>query len=183
MQFCPLEDFIWWTSCCCYVPWMLLLSCYPLLHLALLFCRRKSGPLQPLTTHDLVFFLPSRSLILNLVYLCYFRSSISNFWSYNSPLIHISNATGLTQFRFFKRYLYPISHTALIMDFFSREHLYGMPSVTVYSFSSEIDRVKTTDYALSSNFYVIPICYSERELWWFSKGHLFKMKFESRKRP
>ena len=44
------------------------------------------------------FFLPSRSSILNLVYLCYFRSKISDFGSYSSPLSHPSNATGLTQF-------------------------------------------------------------------------------------
>ena len=66
------------------------------------------------------FFLPSRSLILNLVYLCYFRSSISNFWYCSSPLSFLSNAIGLTQFGFFKRELYPISHTALIMDCFSK---------------------------------------------------------------
>ena len=55
MQCCPLEDFIWWNSCSCYAPWMLLLSFYPFLHLAFLFCRRNSDPLQPLTTHDLAF--------------------------------------------------------------------------------------------------------------------------------
>ena len=163
MQFCPLEDFIGWTSCCCYAPWLMLFSCYPLLHLAWLCCPRNSSPLQPLTTHDLAFSLPSRSSILNLVYLCYFRSSISDFWSCSSPLSYLSNSIGLTEFGFFKRELYPISHTALIMDCFIKAHLYDMPRVTVSSFGSKIDRSKSKDYALSTTFYVIPIWYSERE--------------------
>ena len=142
MQCCPLEDFIWSTSCCCYAPWLLLLSCYPLLHLALLCFPRKSSPLQPLTTHYLAFSLPSKSLILNLVYLYYFISSIYDFQSSSSPLSFLSNAIGLTQFGFFKGELYPISHNALIMDCFSRAHLYDMPRVTVSSFVSKIDREK-----------------------------------------
>ena len=77
-----------------------------------------------------------------MVYLCYFRSSISDFRSCSIPLSRLSNATGLTQFGFFKRELYPISHNALIMDCFSRAHLYGVPRVTVSLFGSEIDRVK-----------------------------------------
>ena len=149
----PLEDFIWWTSCCCYAPWLLILSCYPLLHLSLLCFPRKSGPLQSLTTHDLAFSLPSRSSILNLVYLYYFRSPISNFNYYIIPLSHISNSTGLTQFGFFKGELYPISHNALIMDCFSRANLYDVPRVTVSSFGSEIDRNKCTGCEISSNFY------------------------------
>ena len=105
----------------------------------LLCCHRNSGPLQPLTTHDLAFSLPSKSSILNLVYIFYFISSISNFRSCSSPLSHIFNAIGLTQFGFFKRELYPISHNALIMDCFSKENLYGVPRVPVSSFGSEID--------------------------------------------
>ena len=75
------------------------------------------------------FLLPYRSSILNLVYLCYFRSSISNFWFCSSPMSHLSNAIGLTQFWFFKRELYAISHNALIMDCFSKTNLYSMPHV------------------------------------------------------
>ena len=75
----------------------------------------------------------------------------------------LSNATGLTQFGFFKRELYPISHNALIMDCFSRVHLYGMPCVIVSSFGSEIDREKSTECSISATFYGIPIRYSERE--------------------
>ena len=86
------------------------------------------------------FFLPSRSLILNLMYICYFRSPICYFRSCSSPLSLLSNAIGLNQFGFFKKYLYPISHNALIMDFFSRSHLYGIPHVIVSSFGFEIDR-------------------------------------------
>ena len=131
-------------------------------------CPRNSGPLQPLTTHVLDFSLPSRSSILNLVYLCYFRLPICDFHPYSSPLSLLSNATGLTQFGFFKGELYPISHTALIMDCFSRAHLYGMPRVIISSFASKIDRVKDTDFTLSFTFYIIPIRYSKRELWKFS---------------
>ena len=131
MQYCPLEDFMWLTSCCCHVPWLLLFSCYPLLHLALLCFPRKSGPLQPLTTHDLAFFLPSRSLILNLVYLSYFRSSIYDFWLCRSTLSLLSHAIGLIQFGFFKGDLCPISHNDLIMDCFSRANFYGVPCVTI----------------------------------------------------
>ena len=183
MQCCPLEDFIWWISCCYFAPWLLLLSFYPLLHLSLFFCHRNSGPFQPLTTHDLAFSLPSRSSKLNLVYLCYFRSSISDFRSCSNPLSHLSNAIGLTQFWFFKRDLYLISQNALIMDFFRRVKLYGMPRVNVSSFGSKIDRAKTTDRALFSTFYEIPIQYSESELWRFSQGHLFEMKFGSLQKP
>ena len=113
------------------------------------------------------------SLILNLVYLCYFRSSISDFWSCSSPLSRLANAIGLTQFGFFKRELYPISHNALIMDCFSRAHLYGVPCITVSSFGSKIDREKRTDYALSTNIYIIPIQYLERELWRIYQGHFY----------
>ena len=76
----------------------------------------------------------------------------------------LSNAIVLNQFGFFKGYLCSISHNALIMDFFRRVHLYGMPGVTVYSFGSKIDRVKIIDYEISETFYRIPIRYSEREL-------------------
>ena len=69
----------------------------------------------------------------------------------------LSNSTGLTQFGFFKRELYPISHNALIMDCFSRAHLYDMPRVTVSSFGSKIDREKRTDCEISTDFYEIPI--------------------------
>ena len=140
MQCCPLEDFMWWNSCFFSAPLFFPLSCYPLLHPAFLCFPRNSGTLQPLTTHDLAFSLPSRSSILNLVYLCYFRSPISDFWSCSIPLSRLSNAIGLTQFWFFKEELYPISHNALIMDCFSRANLYDLPRVTVSSFASKIDR-------------------------------------------
>ena len=179
MQCCPLEEFMWWTSFCCYVPWLLLLSCYPLLHLDFLFFPINYGPFQPLTTHDLAFSLPSWSSILNLVYLCYFKSSIFDFWSFIIPLSLLSNAIGLTQFRFFKGELYPISHNALIMDYFNREKLYGVPRATVSSFCFETNSEKTIDYALFATFYIIPIWYSERELWRFSQGNFFEMNFKS----
>ena len=108
------------------------------------------------------FFLPSRSSILNLVYLYYFRSSIYDFWSCSSPLSRLSNATVLTQFGFFNRDLYPISHNALIMDCFSRAHLYDMPCVNISSFVSKLDKEKITDCAISATFYEIPIRYSQR---------------------
>ena len=161
MQCCPLEDFIWWNSCCCYARLLLLLSCYTLLHLALLCCCRKSGPLQPLTTHDLDF-----SCLLG-----------ARYWIWCISVI------GLTQFGFFNKYLCPISHNALIMDYFSRAHLYGVPRVIVSSFGSEIDREKIKDYALSATFYGIPIRYIERELWRIYQGHFFEMNFRSLQKP
>ena len=91
--------------------------------------------------------------------------------------------TGLTQFGFLKRYLYPISHNALIMDCFSRAHLYDVPRVTVSSFISEIDREKSTEFSLSANFYGIPIRYSERELWRIYQGHFLEMNFRSLQKP
>ena len=69
----------------------------------------------------------------------------------------LSNATGLTQFGFFKRELYPISHNALIKYYFRRAHLYGVARVIVSSFVSEIDREKIIDCAISATFYEIPI--------------------------
>ena len=129
------------------------------------------------------FFLPSRSLILNLVYLCYFKSPIYDFHSYSILLNPLSNAIGLTQFGFFKRELCPISHNALIMDCFSRVHLYSVPPIIVSSFSSEIDTKKSKFHEISSTLYKIQIQFSERELWWFSQGHLFEMKFRSLSKP
>ena len=153
------------------------LSCYPLLHISLLCCPRKSGPLQPLTTHDIAFSLPSRSSILNLVYLCYFRSPISDFSSYSIALSHLSNSTSLTQFGFFKGDLYAISHNALIMVYFSRANLYDIPHVNVSSFGSEIDSKNTTICEISTTYYGIPIRYSERELRRIYQGHFFEMNF------
>ena len=129
------------------------------------------------------FFLPSRSSILNLVYLCYFRSPICDFWSCSIPLSLLSNAIGLTQFGFFKWELCPISHNALIMDYFSRAKLHGMPCVTVSSFSSKIVREKTKFHVISANFYRIPILYLERDLWRFSQDHFFDMNFRSLQKP
>ena len=117
------------------------------------------------------------------MYLCYFRSSINDFWSCSIHLSLLSNATGLTQFEFFKRDLYPISHNALIMDCFSRAHLYSVPRVTVFSFFSKIDREKIKYCELSTNFYGIPIRYSERELWKIYQGHFFEMNFRSLQKP
>ena len=153
MQCCPLEEFMCWTSCYCFAPWLLILSCYPLLHLALLCCPRNSGPLQPLTTHDLAFSCLPRISILNMVYLCYFSSPICDFRFYSITLSLLSNSTGLTQFWFFKKDLCPISHNALIMDCFRKAYLYGVPRVTISSFGSEIDRAHTTVCALSSTIY------------------------------
>ena len=131
----------------------------------------------------MLFFLPSRSSILNMVYLCYFTSSITDFRYYSSPLSRLPNSIGLTQFRFFKRELYPISHTALIMDCFSWAHFYGVPRVTVSSFVSKIDRAKIKYCAKSFNFYGIPIRYSERELWRIYQGRFFEMNFRSVQKP
>ena len=99
-----------------------------------------------------IFFFPSRRSILNLVYLYYFRSPICDFRSCSIPLSLISNSTGLTQFGFFKRELFPISHNALIMDCFCKENLYGVPRVIVSSFSSKIDRDKTKFCVIFSTF-------------------------------
>ena len=117
------------------------------------------------------------------MYLCYFRSSISDFQSCSSPLCRLSNSTVLTQFGFFKWDLYPISHNALIMNCFSRAQLYDLPRVTIYSFGSKICRDKCTCCAISTNFYEIPIRYSERELWRFYQGHFFEMNFRSLQKP
>ena len=137
----------------------------PLLHLALC-CPRKFGPLHPLTSLDLVFFiiLPSRSMILNMMYPCDFRSLICDLRSCSSPLSLLSNATGLSRFGFFKAKLCLISHNDLIMDQFNKANLYDMPRVTVSSFGSKIDTQKTKVRALSATFYRISIFFSEREL-------------------
>ena len=117
------------------------------------------------------------------MYLYYFRSLISNFRSCSIPLSLIFNSIGLTQFGFFKRELYPISHNALIKDCFSRAHLHGVPRVIVSSFVSKIDRVKIKYCAISTTFYIIPIRYSERDLWRIYQGHFFEMNFKSLQKP
>ena len=129
------------------------------------------------------FFFPSRISILNLVYLCYFNSQICDFWFYSITLILLSNSIGLIQFRFFKGELYPISHNDLIMHWFSRANLCGVPLVIVYSFGSKNNRAKTKLCALSATFYRIPIRYSKRELWKFYQGHIFEMNFRSLQKP
>ena len=87
--------------------------------------------------------------------------------------------TVLTQFWFFKRELYAISHNALIMDSFSKAHLYGVPCVTISSFGSKIYRAKSKDCALSTTSYRILIWYSEMDLWKIYQGHFFEMNFRS----
>ena len=100
---------------------------------------------------------------MKLNYLCDFRSLISEIWSWGSPLNPLSNAIGLTWFGFFKENLCPISHNDLIMDWFSRENLYDLPCVIIFSFGSKIYRKETTVHVLPTTFYRIPIWFSERE--------------------
>ena len=129
------------------------------------------------------FFLLLRSLILKLMYLCNFGSPRFYLQCCSSPLKLLSNAIGLTWFGFFKPKLYPISHNDLIMDWFSRENLYSVPRVTVSSSGYEIDTQETTFHVLSATSYRIQIRCSERELWRFSQGDLFEMKFRSLQKP
>ena len=126
-------------------------------------------------------FLLLRSSILKLNYLCDFRSSISKIRPCSIPLNLLSSATGLNWFGFFKAKLCPISHNVLIMYLFNRANLYGVPRVTVSSFSCQIDTQETKVHVISFTFYRILIQCSERELWKFHHGHLFKMKFGSLK--
>ena len=69
------------------------------------------------------------------------------------------------------------------MDWFSRENLYNLPRVTVFSFGSEIYRQENKIYVLPVIFYRIIIWCTERELWIFSQNHLFEMKFGSLTKP
>ena len=146
MQCCPLEVFMWLSSCFCSAPW-LLLFCTLIVALFMLpsaapcfdFLPYKFWSFVALENTWSSFFFPSRISILNLVYLYYFSSPICYFWFCSITLSLLSNATGLTQFGFFKGELCPISHNGLIMDWFSRENLYGVPCVIVSSFSFEID--------------------------------------------
>ena len=128
------------------------------------------------------FFLLLRNLILNLNYLCDFISSISEIWSYSSPLHLLSNAMGLTWFRFFKENLCPISHNDLIMDWFSRANLYDLPRVIVSSFFFKIDSQETIVCVFATTFYGTQIHCPERELLNFSHDHLFEMQFRSLKK-
>ena len=145
------------------------------------------GVLPTWRLHVLNFLLLFCTLIAALVMLASAAPCFAllpyKVWSFSSPLSLLSNSTGLNQFGFFKRELYPISHNALIMDCFVRENLYDMPRVIVSSFSYEIDREETTHCALSTTFYRIPIWYTERYLWRFSQGHVFEMKFRSLQKP
>ena len=128
------------------------------------------------------FFLLLRSLILKLNYLYYFGSSISKIRPCSSTPNLLSNSTGVTWFGCFKIKLCPISHNGLIMYWFSRANVYGVPCVTFSSFSSKIDTQETKVCVISVTFYKIPIRCSERELWIFYHDHLFDMKFGSLKK-
>ena len=139
----------------------------------------KTYAIRKKNTHLLLAF---RSSILKLNYLYSWKSSISEIQPCSSPLKLLSNATGLTWFWFSKTKLCPISHNDLILDWFSRANLYDLPRVIVFSFGSEMDRMKTTFHLLAATFTSIPIWCSERDLWIFSHDHLFEMKFESLKK-
>ena len=119
------------------------------------------------------FFLLLRSSILKINYIFDFGYSISEIWSYRIPLKLLSNVIGLTWFGFFKTKLCPISHNDLIMEYFSRLNLYGVPRVTISSFGSQTDKQETKFHLLVSTFYRIQIQCPWRELWRFSHGHLF----------
>ena len=163
MQFFPLEDFMRWTSCCRSPPWLLLLSCYPLLHLAFLCCPRKFGPLQPLTTHDIVFSCLFRARYWIRCISMILDPLICDLQFCTSPLSLISNATDMTRFGFFKAELCLISHNGLIMDQFSRANFYVLPHVIVFSFSSKIYANKYKIHEISAIFYIIPISFLERK--------------------
>ena len=129
------------------------------------------------------FFLLLGSSILKLNYFCNCRPSISEIWSCSIHLNLLSNATGMTWFGYFNTKLCRISHNDLIMVWLSRAHLYGVPRLTISSFSYEIDIQETKVHLIAATFYRIPIRYSERYLWRFSQCHLFEMKFGSLKKP
>ena len=99
-----------------------------------------------------------------LMYLCTFQSSSSEFVAYISPLCPLSNATSLTQSGFSKEELCEISHSDLLLDWFSRVNLYDVPQVTVSTFESENHPNETTARPISVPFYGISIQSSEREL-------------------
>ena len=160
MQCYPLEEFMWSTSCCYSTPWFLLFPCYPLLHLALVCYPRNSGPLQPLTTHDIAFsfLLGSRywiwciSITSDPRYVIF--GSIVVLWV-SFPICHKSDPIWIIQER-----VMPNLSQCHNYGLFQYRELYGVECVTVSSFGSEIDREKTTFCALSSTFYRIPIRYS-----------------------
>ena len=129
------------------------------------------------------FFFLLRSSILKLMYLYNFGYSIYKITSCSSPMKFILNAIGPTWFGFYKTNLCPIFHNDLIVDWFNRENLYGIPRVTTYSFGFEIDKHDTIVHVILATFYRIPIWCSKRELWWFFQGHLFEMKFRSLQKP
>ena len=128
------------------------------------------------------FFFLLRSSVLKLMYLCNFGSSISKIWSCSRPINFLLNATGLTWFGFLKAKLFPISHNDVIMDWFSRVNLYGVPCVIVSYFGFEIDTQELQCMYLRQLFTEFQFD-AQRELWRFSHNHLFEMKFESLKKP
>jgi len=110
------------------------------------------------------FFFLFRSSILNLLYLYNFGYPGSEIASYCIPKSLLYNSTSLTNIGFFKKKLCPISHNDLIIDWFSRANLYGVPSVIILTFGSKHNTSKTTICALLVNFYKIQIRCSERNL-------------------
>ena len=95
------------------------------------------------TTH--LFVSLCRSSILNLLYLCNFRSSRSEILACDSPLSPISNLIDLIEILFCKKELYPISHDDLSISWLSRANLYEVPHVTVSTFKPENDTQKKTN--------------------------------------
>lgn len=101
------------------------------------------------------FFLLFRSSILKLLYLCDFGSPRYEILSYGSPISLISKPVSQTDIGFYKKELFPISHDELIIDWFRRENLYGVPRVTVSTFFPQFDTRNTKFRVISITFYEI----------------------------
>jgi len=120
-------------------------------------------------------FLDFKSLILKRLWICNFRSPISEIWFGSNPLSPLSNPEILIKIGFYKEALCQISHDDLIIDWFSRANLYEVSRVTVSTLGPETNIQKTTVRPLSLTFYKISIWCSEKKLWQCSQGHLFSM--------
>ena len=101
------------------------------------------------------FFLPSRSSILNPLYLSNFRSPGPEILSRGSPLSPISNTMGMIYIGFLKKELCLVSHNDLIIHYFSRAKLYDVPCVTVVIFGPKNDTQQTTVHSLFVTIYKV----------------------------
>ena len=73
----------------------------------------------------------------------------------DSPYSPLSNPIGIIRIGFFKKYLVPMSHDDLIIDWFSTANVYEFPHVTIVTFGPKNATQKMSVRPISVTSYKI----------------------------